>query len=699
MENKEDLQAIRVAELTKEIQYHNYQYNVLDDPQIPDVEYDMLFKELQNLEKERPDLLSPTSPTQRVGGEILSAFEPATHINPMLSLDNAFTDEEVQAFENRIEEELSSKDDCEFYCELKYDGLAISILYENGILTRAATRGDGMVGENVTANVRTIKSIPLDLRDAFRQKGEEIPRLLEVRGEILMQRKDFERLNEMRRNNGEDSFANPRNAAAGSLRQLDSKITAKRSLSFFAYGLGVADGFDKGATHSESMSHLKSLGFKMSELNCLMKGQKGLIEFYNKVQKLRDHLDYDIDGVVYKIDSYKLQERLGFVSRSPRWARAHKFPAEEQLTLLLDIDIQVGRTGAITPVARLQPVSVGGVVVSNATLHNMDEIIRKDVRIGDIVRVRRAGDVIPEVVGPLIDKRDLSVVRKFSMPTVCPVCGSEIVKPEGEAVARCSGGLVCSAQLKGSLELFAGRKAMDIDGLGNTHIENLVDMGLVKNSNDIYKLTLDQWLTLPRMGEKLAMKIQANLEKTKERPLAKFLFGLGVRQVGEQTAKDLAKHFGTLDKIINASHDDFLAIEGVGPSTADELTAFFSNDKNLQIIQDLKASGVKPIENDVIVIDENSVFNGKTVVITGTMSSMGRDEIKEIVEKQGAKVAGSVSKKTSLVIAGAEAGSKLAKAQELGVPVIDEDGFKRMLEGETLEDVLANDTKRVRPKI
>lgn len=698
MEKNEDLQALRVEFLTKEIEYHNYQYNFLDDPKIPDLEYDKLFRELEDLEKERPDLLMPNSPTQRVGGEILSSFEPASHITPMLSLDNAFTPEEVQAFENRIEEELTSGDESEFYCELKYDGLAISLLYEDGILKRAATRGDGMVGENVTENVKTIRSVPLDLRSSFDERGENIPRLLEVRGEILMQRRDFERLNNYQRNNGGKIFANPRNAAAGSLRQLDSKVTAKRSLSFFAYGIGIADGFDKGKTHSESMAHIKSLGFLMSELNTITKGQKGLMDFFQKVQKMRDGLAYDIDGVVYKIDSYKQQEQLGFVSRSPRWARAHKFPAEEQLTILLDIDTQVGRTGAITPVARLQPVSVGGVVVSNATLHNMDEIIRKDIRIGDTVRVRRAGDVIPEVVGPILEKRDDSVVRKFVMPTSCPVCGSDIVKADGEAIARCSGGLVCSAQLKGSLELFAQRRAMDIDGLGVTHIENLVDMGLVKNPNDLYKITLSQWLSLPRMGEKLAVKIQNNLEKTKERPLAKFLFGLGVRQVGEQTAKDLAKKFGTLENIISASHDDFLAIEGVGPSTADELSAFFSNQKNLEIINGLKESGVRPVE-EVIVINESSVFNGKTVVITGTMNSMGRDEIKELVEKQGAKVAGSVSKKTSFVIAGAEAGSKLTKAQELGVPVLDEEAFLKMLNTENKVELTEDEPKRPRMKM
>ena len=680
MDKNIDLQAVRVSELTELIEYHNRKYYIEENPSIPDVEYDRLFRELQDIEAERPDLLSSTSPTQRVGGEAVSAFEPAKHVTPMLSLDNAFTPEEVSAFEKRIEDELSKNDRAEFYCELKYDGLAISLLYRNGIFERAATRGDGSVGENVTANVKTIKSVPLDLNSAFSALNQPVPELLEVRGEILMQRKDFERLNEIKRQNGEDTFANPRNAASGSLRQLDSKVTAKRSLSFFAYGIGVADGFDKGASHSESMNHLKDLGFRMSELNCVAVGQEGLMAFYNKVMSMRDGLPYDIDGVVYKIDSYAAQEKLGFVSRSPRWARAHKFPAEEQLTKLLDIDVQVGRTGAITPVARLEPVAVGGVVVSNTTLHNMDEIIRKDIMIGDIVRVRRAGDVIPQILGPIVEKRPEDA-RKFVMPSVCPVCGSDIVKPEGEAVSRCSGGLVCSAQLKGSIQLFAGRKAMDIDGLGDIHIENLVDMKLVKNPNDLYNLSMNDWLSLPRMGEKLAAKIQANLEKTKERPLAKVIYALGVRQVGEQTAKDLAKHFGTMDKIIHASHDDFIAIDGVGPATADELFAFFSNEKNRQIIDDLRQSGIKPIEEEVVV-NTDSPFFGKTIVITGTMNTMGRDDMKEIIEKQGGKVSGSVSKKTSFVVAGAEAGSKLAKAKELGVEVLDEDAFLALLETE-----------------
>lgn len=680
MDKNIDLQAVRVSELTELIEYHNRKYYIEETPSIPDVEYDYLFRELQDIEAARPDLLRSTSPTQRVGGEAVSGFEPAKHVTPMLSLDNAFTPEEVSAFEKRIEDELSKNDKAEFYCELKYDGLAISLLYRNGIFERAATRGDGSTGENVTANVKTIKSVPLDLNSAFSTLNQPVPELLEVRGEILMQRKDFERLNDIKRQNGEDTFANPRNAASGSLRQLDSKVTAKRSLSFFAYGIGVADGFDKGASHSESMNHLKDLGFRMSELNCTAIGQEGLMEFYNKVMSMRDDLPYDIDGVVYKIDSYALQEQLGFVSRSPRWARAHKFPAEEQLTKLLDIDVQVGRTGAITPVARLEPVAVGGVIVSNTTLHNIDEIIRKDIMIGDIVRVRRAGDVIPQILGPIVERRPEDA-RKFVMPSVCPVCGSDIVKPEGEAVSRCSGGLVCSAQLKGGIQLFAGRKAMDIDGLGDIHIENLVDMNLVKNPNDLYKLSMEDWLSLPRMGEKLASKIQANLEKTKERPLAKVIYALGVRQVGEQTAKDLAKHFGTMDKIINASHDDFIAIDGVGPATADELFAFFSNEKNRQIIDDLRESGVKPIEEEVVVNTESPFF-GKTIVITGTMNTMGRDDMKEIIEKQGGKVSGSVSKKTSFVIAGTEAGSKLTKAKELGVEVLDEDAFLALLEPE-----------------
>lgn len=706
MEHNLDPQAKRVKELTDEINEHNDNYYVKNEPTIPDIEYDRLMKELQNIEKERPDLLSETSPTQRVGGAVSSEFKSVAHLAPMLSLDNILPNDdenevphkELYEFSKAIKDGLSKQEDNTlYYCEPKYDGLAMSLVYEKGILVRGVTRGDGNVGEDVTANIKTIKTVPMDIRRAFLNRGEDIPETLEVRGEVLMPREDFEKLNAYQRSINGKTFANPRNAASGSLRQLDSKITAKRGLAFFAYALGVADGFDKGQSHSESMEHLKNIGFKTSGFSRVARGSKELINFFEEVGGKRDSLPFDIDGVVYKVDSYEEQKRLGFVSKAPRWAKAHKFPAEEQLTKLIAIDVQVGRTGAITPVARLEPVAVGGVVVANATLHNMDEIEKKDVMIGDYVRIRRAGDVIPEVVGPDITKRPLDA-KKFTMPSSCPVCGSPVVKPEGEAVARCSGGLVCKAQLTGSLQHYVQRKAMDVDGLGDTHIENLVEMDLVKNPNDLYKLSLEQWLTLPRMGEKLAVKIMGNLGSSKERPLNKFLFGLGVRQVGEQTAKDLANHFGSLEKIIQATKEDFLSMSGVGPATADELSAFFHNDKNQKILEDLNLSGVKPLEvqKKAAVLSASGVdeFTGKTYVITGTLPTMGRDDAKDLLEARGAKVSSSVSKKTYAVLAGSDAGSKLSKAQELGVPVIDEDAFKALIEGETLKQVLGLEDKQ-----
>lgn len=710
MEQKIDLQALRVKELTEELNEHNHNYYVKDEPTIPDIEYDLLIKELEKIETDRPDLLFKTSPTQRVGGEVSSKFEAVAHLAPMLSLNNILpNDDETQEahkelfdFTKSIKDVLNKPDEnTEYYCEPKYDGLAMSLVYEKGILSRGVTRGDGMIGEDVTSNIKTIKTVPMDIRRGFLNRGEEVPEILEVRGEVLMPREDFEKLNDYQRSIGGKTFANPRNAAAGSLRQLDSKITAKRGLAFFAYALGVADGFDKGLTHSESIEHLTNIGFKTSGFSRIAKGSSELIKFFEEVGGKRDVLPFDIDGVVYKVNSYQEQSKLGFVSKAPRWAKAHKFPAEEKLTKLIAIEVQVGRTGAITPVARLEPVAVGGVVVSNATLHNMDEIEKKDVRIGDYVRIRRAGDVIPEVVGPDISKRPLDA-KKFVMPSSCPVCGSPVLKPEGEAVARCSGGLVCKAQLTGSLQHYVQRRAMDVDGLGDTHIENLVENELVKNPNDLYKLTLEQWLTLPRMGEKLAVKIMGNLNSSKERPLNKFLYSLGIRQMGEQTAKDLANNFGTLDKIISATKEDFLAMSGVGPATADELSAFFHNEKNQKILNDLKESGVRPLEvqKKAIQTPANGVdeFTGKTYVITGTLPTMGRDEAKDLLEARGAKVSSSVSKKTYAVLVGADAGSKLAKAQELGVPVIDEDAFKLLISGKSLEQALGKESVEVEVK-
>lgn len=678
-----DLQ--RIKELRVSIDYHNDAYHKYDSPEITDREYDMMFRELITLESKYPESFSPTSPTQRVGAPPAKELKPYTHLNPMLSLDNAFEDNEVVAFEDRIKDIIGDIEDLEFACEPKFDGLAVSLIYENGIFSRGGTRGDGRVGEDVTDNLKTIKSIPLDITPYFLKNKLPIPKLMEVRGEVLMKRKDFERLNERQREMNAKTFVNPRNAAAGSLRQLDSRITAKRSLSFFAYALGETIGFDKGESHRESMLSLQKLGFMLSDLSDVVLGHSGLIEYFRKVGLERDSLPYDIDGVVYKVNSYEKQEELGFISRSPRWAKAHKFPAQEMTTVLLSIDEQVGRTGAITPVARLEPVFVGGVTVTNATLHNQDEITRKDIRVGDTVIVRRAGDVIPEIVSAVQSKRPKNAVP-YVMSTSCPCCGSPVIRLSGEAVARCSGGLSCSKQLTGSLEHYVQRKAMDIDGIGDTHIENLVDMGLVSNPSDLYTLTLSEWLMLPRMGEKLATKIMDNLNKSKQRPLNKFIYGLGVRQVGESTAKNLANKFGTLNNIMNAHYDDFITVQDIGPETAQSLTAFFENINNHEIIRKLLSCGVEPIP--VEISSDVKTLEGVTIVLTGTLSSMGRDEAKEKLEKLGAKISGSVSKKTSLVIAGAEAGSKLLKAEELGVPVAGDDELLLLVEGKSIEEII-----------
>lgn len=659
---------LRIDELRNVINRLNTEYYVYDNPSLPDIEYDKLRRELVKLEEQYPEKHSPNSPTLKVGGEVLDKFEKEKHLYPMLSLQDAFEEEEIEQFERLNEKELNQSN-LEFACEPKFDGLAMCLIYENGILTKGITRGDGIQGENVTNNVRTIKNIPLDITQNCLDKGIPVPTLLEVRGEVVMLRKDFEALNEKQREKNQKTFANPRNATAGSIRQLDSKITAERKLTFFAYALGIEEGIDleqNGRKHSQNMEFLHSIGFPVSPYNKVVYGKEGLLEYFKEIEKIRDDLPFDIDGVVYKVNDINLQKKMGFTDRTPRWAKAHKYPAQEQLTELLDIEIQVGRTGALTPVARLKPVQVGGVEIANATLHNAGEIERKDIKIGDIVIVRRAGDVIPEVVAPVVSERKGRNLKSFVMPTNCPCCGSLVVKPEGEAIARCSGGLVCSQQLKGQLEHFVSRKAMNIQNLGEAIIEKMVDMEIIKNPADLYDLTMEDLLKIDLIQEKMATKILNNIEKSKERNVQQFVYGLGIRQVGEGTSKDLLKHFGNLEALRHATKEEVLKIKGVGEATADEVVAFFQNPKNESIIERLQAKGVGL---DHIVSNVANILEGKTFVITGSFS-VSRDEIKKEIEELGGKVSGSVSKKTDFVLAGNEAGSKLTKAQELNVPIL-----------------------------
>ena len=668
----------RVARLRQEVARHQHAYYVDDAPLIPDVDFDALLRALEEVEAAHPELFDPTSPTQRVGGMAQSSFSPAKHYRPMLSLGNAFEDEEVGAFDTRARTLLGVAD-LEYAVEPKFDGIAMSITYRDGVLERGATRGDGETGEDVTANVKTIRNVPLDIRPACAQMGVEVPHLLEVRGEVLMARKDFEKVNAALRDAGQDTLANPRNAAAGSMRQLDTRVTARRRLSFFAYALGVAEGFDRGESHSASMDQLSRLGFQVSDLADVVLGEAGLMGYYDRIGKARDSLPFDIDGVVYKVNNYALQEKLGWVSRSPRWAVAHKYPPQEVMTRLLGIDIQVGRTGALTPVARLEPVSVGGVMVANATLHNIDEIIRKDIRIGDMVMVRRAGDVIPEVVGPVLSMRPENA-QLFVMPTCCPDCQSDVVRPEGEAISRCSGGLACRAQRLGSLEHFVARRAMDIDGLGQVHLDNAVESGLVSTAVDLYRLGVADWCTLPRMGEKLARRIVDQVEASKTRPLHRVIFALGIRQIGETTAKDLARHFGSLEGLMGATADDLEKIEGVGPIVAASVVAHMADPSTRAIVEGLLASGVVPEGPALPAADSGASQVGKTFVLTGALPSLTREQAQAMIEAAGGKVSSSVSKKTSFVVAGSDAGSKLKKAQDLGVAILDEDGLKALLE-------------------
>ncbi|KVD74704.1 aromatic ring-opening dioxygenase LigA [Burkholderia sp. ABCPW 14] len=675
--------AKRAAWLRAELERANYAYYVLDQPELPDAEYDRLFVELQHIEAEHPDLVTPESPTQRVGGEVASGFTPVTHDTPMLSLNNGFADEDVVAFDKRVADGLDKATDLagtvtdpvEYACELKFDGLAISLRYEDGRFVQASTRGDGTTGEDVTRNIRTIRSIPLKL------KGKHVPRVLDVRGEVLMFKRDFARLNERQRAAGQREFANPRNAAAGSLRQLDSKITASRPLSFFAYGIGVLDGVDMPDTHGGLLDWYETLGLPVNRERAVVRGAAGLLEFFHAVGERRESLPYDIDGVVYKVNRRDEQERLGFVSRAPRFALAHKFPAQEALTKLVAIDVQVGRTGAITPVARLDPVFVGGATVTNATLHNEDEVRRKDIRIGDTVIVRRAGDVIPEVVSAVLDRRPADA-REFVMPTACPECGSRIERLPDEAIARCTGGLFCPAQRKQALWHFAQRRALDIDGLGEKIIDQLVEQNLVRTPADLFNLGFSTLVELDRFAEKSAQNLIDSLDKAKHTTLARFIYALGIRHVGESTAKDLAKHFGSLDPIMDASTEALLEVNDVGPIVAESIHQFFAEEHNRTVIEQLRAPGrVTWPEGPPAPRAPQGVLAGKTVVLTGTLPTLTREAAKEMLEAAGAKVAGSVSKKTDYVVAGADAGSKLAKAEELGIPVLDEEGMHKLLEG------------------
>ena len=658
----------QIDTLRHDLRRYEYEYHVLDNPTIPDAEYDRLFHQLKALEAAHPELITADSPTQRVGAKPLSGFAQIRHEIPMLSLDNAFSDEEFYAFVKRIEDRLIRlPEPLTFCCEPKLDGLAVSILYVNGVLTQAATRGDGTTGEDITANIRTIRNIPLQLL------MDNPPARLEVRGEVFMPHAGFERLNQLALEKGEKTFANPRNAAAGSLRQLDPKITSKRPLVLNAYSIGIAEGVDLPNTHYDRLQWLKSIGIPVNPEIRLCNGTDEVLDFYRDIQNKRSSLGYDIDGTVLKINDIALQEKLGFISKAPRWAIAYKFPAQEELTRLNDVEFQVGRTGAITPVAKLEPVFVAGVTVSNATLHNGDEIERLDIAIGDTVVIRRAGDVIPQIIGVLHDRRPADA-RPIIFPKTCPVCDSAIVRIEGEAVARCTGGLFCAAQRKEALKHFVSRKAMDIDGVGGKLIEQLVDRELVHTPADLFKLDLTTLTRLERMGTKSAENALASLEKAKNTTLARFIFALGIREVGEATALNLANHFKTLEALQNADLEALQQVPDVGEVVANRILAFWHEPHNVAVVNDLIAQGVHWETVETKEVAENR-FKGKTVVLTGTLTQMGRNEAKALLQDMGAKVSGSVSAKTDFVIAGDAAGSKLTKAQELGVTVLTEEEF------------------------
>jgi DNA ligase (NAD+) len=666
----------RVMELKRLIRDYDYHYYVLDEPLVPDAEYDRLFRELQKLESEHKDLITEDSPTQRIGVTPLKAFAEVAHIVPMLSLDNAFSDDEVLAFEKRIRERLGRDDLIEYVCEPKIDGIAVNLLYENGILKKAATRGDGAVGEDITQNVRTVRSIPLQLY------GKSFPKLMEIRGEIYMPLKSFTAYNNAAAQKGEKTFVNPRNAAAGSLRQLDAKITAGRALENFCYALGAVEGWQIPHTHAEVLEQFKKWGFRVNPEIEVAQGAAKCLDYYRAMAAKRSSLAYEIDGVVYKVNRLNLQNELGFVARAPRWAIAHKFPAQEELSQVLDIEFQVGRTGALTPVARLKPVFVGGATVSNATLHNMDEVMRKDVRVGDTVMVRRAGDVIPEVIAVVKDRRPLGA-KLVVLPKHCPVCGAEIVKAEGEAIARCSGGLYCRAQRQESIKHFASRAALDIVGLGDKLVDQLVVSGLVDNVADLYKLTAEQLKELDRFGLKSAEKLLKALEKSKTTTLGRFIYALGIREVGEVTAEDLASHFLDLQSLIKATEEELQAVRDVGPVVAKYVVAFFRQEHNLELIKRLEGCGIHWPKPKAI---KAGLLSGKTFVLTGVLNSMARDAAKKRLQTLGAKVSSSVSAMTSYVVAGSEPGSKLTKADKLGVQVLDEEAFLQLLRESEKDD-------------
>ena len=661
---------VKVQALRQQLNHHSHQYYVLDDPQIPDVEYDRLYRELQQLEQQYPELISSDSPTQRVGDKPLAAFTTVQHEVPMLSLDNVFDDAELTEFYRRVQTRLDTEAEIEFAAEPKLDGLAVSLIYENGILIRAGTRGDGVTGEDITQNIRTIHAIPLHL------SGSGWPAKLDVRGEVFMPKASFALLNNRARDNDEKEFANPRNAAAGSLRQLDPRITASRPLSMYCYAVGKADGLENIKNHNAMLLQLAQWGLPVCKERQLVTGVQACLDYFNWFGAQRDALSYDIDGIVFKVNRFDWQKELGFVAKAPRWAVAHKFPAQEEITTVNAIEFQVGRTGALTPVARLEPVFVGGVTVSNATLHNMDEVERKDIRVGDKVIIRRAGDVIPEVVSVVAGSRQPHA-KKIHLPKQCPVCGSDVVREEDGAIARCSGGLFCGAQRKESIKHFASRKAMDIDGLGDKLVELLVDEKRIAQLDDLYHLKLEDIASLERMGEKSAKKLLAALDKSKSTTLNRFIYALGVREVGEATALALAKYFGSLEKLLAASEENLQNVPDVGPVVARHAWSFFNEKHNREIIQRLQTAGV--YWSDQEAMQQDSSLTGMTFVITGTLTGMTRDAAKAALQARGAKVSGSVSAKTSYVVVGDAPGSKADKAQELGVKILDEEGLRGLL--------------------
>jgi DNA ligase (NAD+) len=661
----------RAAEIRRLIEHHNYRYYVLDDPEISDARYDALMRELREIEEANPELVVDDSPTQRVGAAPSREFAEVVHSVPMLSLENAFSEQDVLDFDGRVRERLDVEQ-VEYSAEPKIDGLAISLRYEQGRLVQAATRGDGATGEDVTANVRAIRSVPLHLL------GRDVPAVLEVRGEVFMTRRSFERLNLRQSDKGEKTFANPRNAAAGSLRQLDPRITASRSLDLYFYGVGAAEGWTQPQRHSEVLAALRAFGLRTCPEVGVMHGVAGCLDYYARIGRRRDTLGYDIDGVVYKVDRLDWQRDLGFVSRAPRWALAHKFPAQEETTTVRDVEFQVGRTGALTPVARLEPVFVGGVTVSNVTLHNMDELERKDVRIGDTVVVRRAGDVIPEVVRVVPERRPPDA-RRVQLPRRCPVCGSHVTREEGEAVARCTGGLVCLAQRREALRHFASRRAMDIEGLGDRLVEQLVESGAVKTPADMYSLAADELAALDRMGPKSAANLVEALDRSRQTTLPRFLFALGIRDVGEATALALAQHFGSLQALQQASVEEIQQVRDVGPIVAAHVRSFFDEAGNGEVVAALRSAGVSWPEGDRARVAAEGPMTGEVVVITGTLGSLSRDEARDAARVAGATVTDSVSRKTTLLVTGGEPGSKLRKAQELGVRVVEEAEFLRLL--------------------